>query len=103
MRPAELPMKRFAATVAFAGAVLVSTRILAPAQSPSAKPRVSPAALASIAQAQPMVDDVNVQVARLRERLATPPPYPTPTRDPFRYGKRPDPAPPKPAAAPTVT
>ena len=29
----------------------------------------------------------NAQVDRLRERLATPPPYPPPARDPFRFGR----------------
>jgi hypothetical protein len=91
-------MKRLGAILVFAGAVLVSTHILAPAETPPAKPAVIAADLAAIDQARPIVDEVNAQVDRMRERLASPPAYPAPTRDPFRFGKRADPAPPKPAA-----
>jgi len=90
-------VKRFAAIVAFAGAVIVSTRILAPAAPPAAKSLPSTADVAFIQQAAPMIDRVNTEVDRLRERLAAPPAYPAPTRDPFRFGNRAEPSRPKPA------
>jgi outer membrane murein-binding lipoprotein Lpp len=99
---ADLPMKRLAAIIVFAGAVLLSTHILAPAAPPKPLPEVNAAELAAIDQTQSMVDEVNAQVDRLRERLAPPPGYPAPTRDPFRFGKTIEPAPPKPAPAPPV-
>jgi hypothetical protein len=91
-------MKRFAAIVLFAAAVILSTHVLAPAAPPPARPAVSAADLALVDQAAPMIDLVNTQVDRLRERLAAPPVYPAPTRDPFRFGTREAPSRPKPAA-----
>ena len=76
-------MKRFAAILVFAGAVILSTHILAPAEPPPLAPAPSAADLAFIQQAAPMIDQMNTQVDRLRERLAAPPAYPAPTRDPF--------------------
>src|SRR4051812_8746563 len=52
-------MRRFAAIVAFAGAVIVSTRILAPAEPPLARPPVVAAELAFIGQAAPILDQVD--------------------------------------------
>ena len=95
-------MKRLSAIVIVAGAVLVSTHILAPAASPPAPAAVTAADVAAIAQTTPVVEQVDAQVDRLRERLATPPVYPPPVRDPFRFGQRTEPARPKPAAAPSV-
>jgi len=88
-------MKRFAAIVAFAGAVILSTHILAPAEPPPAPRAASSADLAFITQAAPMIDQVNTQVDRLRQRLAAPPAYPAPVRDPFHFGKREEPSRPK--------
>ena len=88
-------MKRLAAIIVFAAAVLLSTHILAPAEPPRSQPIASSADLAAIDQTTPVVDEVNAQVNRLRERLASPPAYPAPTRDPFRFGKRAEPAQPK--------
>ena len=98
-------MKRLAAILLFAGAVLFSTHILAPAAPSHPRLVVSSTDLAAIIQAKPIVDEVNAQVDRLRERLARPPEYPAPTRDPFRFGKRAEPTPPKaakPALAPAL-
>jgi hypothetical protein len=89
-------MRRLLAIVIFAGAVLIATRILAPAASPHPLPPLSAADLAAVAQTSAIVDEVNAQVDRLRERLASQPVYPAPTRDPFRFGAKPEPAPPKP-------
>ena len=97
---ADLPMKRLAAIIAFAGAVLLSTHILAPAAPPKPLPEINAAELAVIDQTQSTVDEVNAQVDRLRERLSPPPSYPAPTRDPFRFGKTVEPGTPKPAPAP---
>jgi hypothetical protein len=101
-------MKRFGAIGIFAAAVLVSTHLLAPASSPPPLRPVARAELAAVAQAAPVVEQVDEQVERLRERLNTPPAFPPPARDPFRYGSaagkstsRP-PAPPAAAAAPTT-
>lgn len=85
---AVVDMKRFGAIMIFAGAVLVSTHILAPAAPPPPPPEVIAADLAAIAQSRPAVNQVNAQVDRLRERLARPPEYPPPRRDPFRFGAR---------------
>ena len=96
---ADHSMKRLAAVVLFAGAVLLSTHILAPAAPPRPQPAINAADLAAIDRTKSMVDEVNAQVDRLRERLARPPEYPAPTRDPFRFGKRVEPASPRPAPA----
>jgi hypothetical protein len=86
-------MSRFAAIVIFAGAVLVSTFILAPAAPPAMRPAMTGAELAAqLDQTAPIVEQMNKQVDRLRERLAAPPKYPEPTRDPFRFGKPIEPA-----------
>ncbi len=85
----------------FAGAVLISTHILAPAAAPPPAPGLKPADLAAIIQDKPVVEQVDAQVDRLRERLARPPAYPPPVRDPFRFGQRAEPAPSK-TPAPAV-
>ena len=95
-------MKRLSAIVIFAGAVLVSTHILAPAAPPPAPAALTSADLAAIAQTAPVVEQVDTQVDRLRERLAAPPAYPQPLRDPFRFGQRTEPPRPKPASAPAA-
>jgi hypothetical protein len=95
-------MKRLGAIALFAGAVLLSTHILAPAEPPPPPPELNPADLAAIVQVRPVVEQVNQQVDRLRERLANPPTYPPPTRDPFRFGERAEPARPKTAQAPAA-
>jgi hypothetical protein len=82
----ENVVKRFGAIVMFGGAVLVSTHILAPAEQPPQPARASAADLQAIQQAAPAVDQVNAEVERLRRRLAAPPAYPAPTRDPFQFG-----------------
>lgn len=89
-------MRRFGAILVFAAAVLVSTYILATAAAPPRPPVVTAAELAAIAQARPVVDAVDQQVDRLRERLTNPPSYPSPARDPFRFGARAEPPRPKP-------
>jgi hypothetical protein len=63
---------------------------------------LNPADLAAIVQDQPVVQQVDQQVERLRERLAHPPTYPAPTRDPFRFGQRTEPARPKTAVVPAA-
>ena len=92
-------MKRLGAIVLFAGAVLLSTHILAPAASPPPPPAFGAADLAAIVQTTPVVEQVDAQVDRLKARLASPPAYPAPVRDPFRFGARTEPTAPK-AAAP---
>ena len=95
-------MKRLGAILCFAGAVLVSTHILAPAAPPPAPAAITPQDVAAVAQTAPVVEQVDAQVDRLRERLASPPAYPPPVRDPFRFGQRAEPSRPKPASAPAM-
>lgn len=92
-------MKRVGAIVLFAGAVLLSTHILAPAEPPAPPVKELAASRAVLTQAAPLVEQVDAEVARLRERLATRPSYPPPSRDPFRFGARPVPPGSTPAAA----
>lgn len=82
-------MHRLASILAFGGvALLVSWAVSAPAAPASAPP---PALLVdALDQVTPIVANVNAQVDRMRERLASPPQFPAPERDPFRFGRRPE-------------
>ena len=94
-------MARFAAIVVFAGAVVLSTQILAPAAPTPAMPALRIADLrADLDQTAPIVDEMNAQVDKLRKRLAAPPAFPAPTRDPFRFGSAREPSRSKPTAPP---
>jgi hypothetical protein len=87
-------MKRIGAIVLFAGAVLVSTHILAPAEPPANRASelaAGRAALAQVAAASAQVAQVDGEVDRLRKRLSAQPPFPPPTRDPFTYGVKAEP------------
>lgn len=102
-------MQRFALILLAGGVVLLVSWIAAPAAP-------SPVATAAIDedkldQAAPVVAEVNAQVERLREKLATPPAYPSPARNPFRFGRRVEPRsvpaartpePPPPVIAPSL-
>jgi hypothetical protein len=79
-------MKRFGAVAVLAGAVLLSTHILAPAEPPPAPPDVLDAEVAVAARDTPIVAQVDSEVERLRRRLNEPRAYPPPARDPFRFG-----------------
>jgi hypothetical protein len=95
-------MAPLASTLLFGGAALFIAVLVSPATS---APNAMPAAVASpVDQLWPALTEVNAQVDRLKERLATVPVYPPPGRDPFRFGGRPietAPSPP-PAPAPVV-
>lgn len=100
-------MKRLGAVALFAGAVLLSTHILAPAEPPPSPTSLPAADLLAVARAKPLIAQLDAQAERLRERLANPPAYPAPTRDPFRFNAPATPrktsvtpAPAAPAAAP---
>lgn len=80
-------MNRLALLLVLAGALLLLTWAIAPAASP---PRSTPAAARATDQSA-VLAEVNAQVERLRERLTTPPVYPAPARDPFRFGRRAEP------------
>ena len=58
--------------------------------------------LAAIVQSKPVVEQVDAQVDRLRERLAHPPSYPPPSRDPFRFGAKKSSAPSTEHSAPST-
>jgi hypothetical protein len=91
IRARSFAMKRLGAIVLFAGAVLISTHMLAPAEPPASAERVRAAARAALTQqaaAADQVDQVNAEVERLRKRLEAQPVYPAPARDPFRFGAR---------------
>jgi len=47
--------------------------------------------MGALDQSAPVIDEVNAQVDRLRERLATPQKFPPPQRNPFDFGRRPEP------------
>ena len=71
------------------GVALLVSWAVAPA-APVAPPDTA-AAIAAIEQSVPVVDEVNAQVDRLRERLAAPQKFPPPQRNPFDFGRRPEP------------
>ena len=79
-------MKRLGAVVLFAGAVLLSTHMLAPAEPPASPSSTLAADLRAAIQAKPLIAQLDVQSTRLRARIANPPAYPAPRRDPFRFG-----------------
>ena len=86
-------MNRLAAVLLVGGVVLLISWAVAPAAPVTSERRT--AAFAELTQSTPVITEVNAQVDRLRERLAAPPQYPPPARDPFRFGHRPEP--PRPA------
>jgi hypothetical protein len=96
-------MQRIAALVLVAGGILILSWVVAPA-APAVK--ATPAPILTPTEFQqasaPVLADMQAQVERMRERLSATPPYPTPSRDPFRFGTRADPAKPAPAAAAPV-
>jgi len=93
-------MHRFASVLAVGGGLVLVSWALAPA-APPVKARSS-AAVSAFDQAAPVLAEVNVQVDRLRERLGAPPTLPSPERDPFRFGRRPEPTRPQPLISPAA-
>jgi len=85
-------MNRVASALVCVGAVLLLIWQVTPATSAPPPPR--DAVSTELDQAAPVLTEVNAQVDRLRERLATTPSYPPPSRDPFNFGRRPDRTPP---------
>ncbi len=95
-------MNRLATALICGGALLLLIWQVSPATSAPPPPRN--AVSSELDQAAPVLAEVTSQVDRLRERLATVPTFPPPSRDPFNFGRRPDPTPrPAPAAAPATT
>jgi hypothetical protein len=84
-------MSRFASAIlVLGGAALLLAWQVSPATSapdPAPRPIESP-----LDQIQPVLSDVDAQVEKLRARLAEPSAYPPPSRDPFNFGKHPEPA-----------
>jgi hypothetical protein len=83
-------MNRIAGALLLSGVALLVSWAVAPA-APIAPPDTA-AAIAAIEQSVPVVDEVNAQVDRLRERLAEPQKFPPPQRNPFDFGRHPEPA-----------
>jgi hypothetical protein len=88
-------MTRVTSALALSGCVLLTTWAVAPAAPPPGPPLVRAADLKAFDQSVPVLADVNAQVERLQQRPASPPEFPAPARDPFRFGRRPEPARPK--------
>lgn len=86
-------MQRIAAILAAGGGVLILTWGVTPAVSSPAH-NSAPHAAVDVDQSSAVVNEVNTQVERLRERLETAPEFPPPSRDPFNYGRRAEPRPP---------
>jgi len=82
-------MNRVALALLLSGVALLASWAVAPA-APIAPPDTA-AAIAAIDQSAPVVDEMNQQVDRLRERLANPQKFPPPQRNPFDFGRRPEP------------
>jgi hypothetical protein len=97
-------MHRITSALLVGCGLLLTTWALAPAAPSPARPPLSAADQAALNQTTPVLADVNAQVDRLRERLASAPQFPAPSRDPFRFGPRPEPAHPtvEPAAPPAI-
>jgi hypothetical protein len=94
-------MNRLASALIVGGAALLLMWQVTPATSAPPPPRTDVSL--ELDQAAPVLAQVNAQVDKLRERLAAPPSFPPPSRDPFNFGTRPDRVPrPAPADAPTI-
>ena len=93
-------MKRIAFALAISGVLLLATWVQAPASTTRETPMPSAAELADIEQAvqaaAPVTKQIDEEAARLRQRLVTETPAPSPSRDPFRFRSA---APPAPVAA----
>jgi Tfp pilus assembly protein PilP len=87
-------MPRSVVALALGGVFLLASWVNAPADPSPAGARLDLATLALLDQTAPVVADVNAQVERLRERLPVTTAVPAPSRDPFRFGRRPEPPPP---------
>jgi len=90
-------MNRVAALVLLVGGVLLMSWAVAPAA-----PTLQPRRAAEIDRADPadsrdLTEKMSAEVQKLRERLEATTPYPSPSRDPFRFGSTRRPA------APSVT
>jgi hypothetical protein len=84
-------MVRIASLTLVVGAVLLMTWVLAPAATPPQRAGArNPAAGDPAQAAAPTPAEIQTDIDRLRTRLANPPDYPLPVRDPFRFGRRPD-------------
>jgi hypothetical protein len=79
-------MNRVAALVLLIGGALLLSWAVAPATSGPAPQGIAPATV-DRKPSRPS-QNMTAEVARLRERLATVPEFPEPSRDPFRFGGR---------------
>lgn len=95
-------MNRIASALLLGGGVLLTTWVVSPAAPVPIATPVTAADLAAVDQQAPIIAEVEAQVARLRQRLENPPQFPPPSRDPFRFGRRPEPASPKTSASPVA-
>jgi len=84
-------MRRLAAILAFGGGLILISWVTSPAARPAtADPRMPPSEIDRAEQTSqavtPVTGEIDKQAARLRARLAEPPPKPQPDRNPFRFG-----------------
>ena len=81
-------MPRVVGILAIGGGLILISWVTSPAALTTPPgPRVSPTEVEQAAQAvTPLTSQVDDQAARLRARLAAPPPKPDPERNPFRFG-----------------
>ena len=95
-------MHRAAPLLLLSGVALLVSWVLAPA-APSPNPLPSTPEMSAFDQtSMPIVNEMAAEVDRMKNRLDTPPSFPAPERNPFRFGERPEPAPrmrPAPVAA----
>ena len=87
-------MQRFAVALLIGGTLLLASWVLA-GDPPQRKARPEPSEPAA-----PVVAEMNAQVDRLRERLSVERRFSSPTRDPFHFTARVEPAPVAPPPAP---
>ena len=84
-------MHRLAPVLLLGGALLFANGVHAPA-SPVSAPDVPAGTSASVAQAGAVMAEVNTEIDRLKARTGPPPAAPAAQRDPFRFGRRVEPA-----------
>jgi hypothetical protein len=84
-------MHRLAPVLLLGGVLLFANGVHAPA-SPAPAVDGSAGVTASVGQASAVMGEVSAELDRLKARVSPPPAAPVPQRDPFRFGRRVEPA-----------